>query len=91
MFGSNLPMLAKSRQVIAVHLQGHGHTKDIDRPLRFEFMADDHQRIAARSALCGGKLGEPAAQDLRYGITAFRLVGTGEADQVTYRTDLCRR
>src|SRR5665213_4578021 len=34
-FGPNLKELAKSRNVIAVHLQGHGHTKDIDRPLRF--------------------------------------------------------
>lgn len=40
-FGPNLKELAKSRKVIAVHLQGHGHTKDIDRPLRFESMADD--------------------------------------------------
>lgn len=40
-FGTNLSELAKSRQVIAVHLQGHGHTKDIARPLRFESMADD--------------------------------------------------
>src|SRR5438067_1064174 len=40
-FGPNLAALAKSRQVIAVHLQGHGHTKDINRPLRFESMADD--------------------------------------------------
>lgn len=40
-FGPNILALAKSRQVIAVHLQGHGHTKDIDRPLRFEYMADD--------------------------------------------------
>ncbi len=27
--------LAKTRKVIAVHLQGHGRTDDIDRPLRF--------------------------------------------------------
>jgi pimeloyl-ACP methyl ester carboxylesterase len=40
-FGPNLPELAKARRVIALHLQGHGHTKDTDRPLRFEFMADD--------------------------------------------------
>jgi pimeloyl-ACP methyl ester carboxylesterase len=33
--------LAKGRQVIAVDLQGHGRTADIDRPLRFETMADD--------------------------------------------------
>ncbi len=35
------PALAKNRQVIAVELQGHGHTADIDRPLTFEQMADD--------------------------------------------------
>jgi pimeloyl-ACP methyl ester carboxylesterase len=40
-FGANLSTLAASREVIAVHLQGHGHTKDIDRPFRFELMADD--------------------------------------------------
>jgi pimeloyl-ACP methyl ester carboxylesterase len=41
MFGSNLLALAASRQVIAVHLQGHGRTADIDRPLSYELMADD--------------------------------------------------
>src|SRR5260221_8802809 len=35
------PTLAKNRQVIAVELQGHGHTADIDRPLTIEQMADD--------------------------------------------------
>jgi pimeloyl-ACP methyl ester carboxylesterase len=40
-FGDNLVVLAESRQVIAVHLQGHGKTRDIDRPLRYELMADD--------------------------------------------------
>ncbi|MBV9791908.1 MAG: alpha/beta hydrolase [Chloroflexi bacterium] len=37
----NLADLTKHRQVIAVHMQGHGHTPDIDRPLRTESMADD--------------------------------------------------
>jgi pimeloyl-ACP methyl ester carboxylesterase len=41
MFGPNLDALAEKRQVIAVELQGHGHTTDIDRPLSFEAMADD--------------------------------------------------
>src|SRR6266481_8723853 len=40
MFGPNLATLSEKRQVIAVELQGHGHTSDIDRPLRFEAMAD---------------------------------------------------
>jgi pimeloyl-ACP methyl ester carboxylesterase len=35
------PTLAKGRQVVAVELQGHGHTADIDRPLTYEQMADD--------------------------------------------------
>jgi pimeloyl-ACP methyl ester carboxylesterase len=41
MFGPNLPALAKGRQVIAVDLQGHGRTADIDRPLSAELMAED--------------------------------------------------
>jgi pimeloyl-ACP methyl ester carboxylesterase len=35
------PQLAVNRKLIAVELQGHGHTADIDRPLTFEQMADD--------------------------------------------------
>ncbi|WP_221449369.1 alpha/beta fold hydrolase [Micromonospora polyrhachis] len=41
MFGPILPTLAERHQVIAVDLQGHGRTADIDRPLEPEFMADD--------------------------------------------------
>jgi pimeloyl-ACP methyl ester carboxylesterase len=41
MFGPNLPALAKGRQVIAVDLQGHGRTADIDRPISPVLMADD--------------------------------------------------
>ncbi len=41
MFGEVLPLLDAGRQVIAVDLQAHGRTADIDRPLRFELMADD--------------------------------------------------
>jgi pimeloyl-ACP methyl ester carboxylesterase len=40
-FGRILPELAKTHQVIAVELQAHGHTLDIDRPLSFEQDADD--------------------------------------------------
>jgi pimeloyl-ACP methyl ester carboxylesterase len=40
-FGKMLPELAKTRRVIAIEQQGHGHTADIDRPLRYEQMADD--------------------------------------------------
>ena len=41
MFREILPFLLKARRVIAVDLQAHGRTADIDRPLSFEAMADD--------------------------------------------------
>ena len=41
MFAWNIPTLAAKRQVVAVDLQGHGRTADIDRPLSVEYMADD--------------------------------------------------
>ncbi len=40
-FGNVLPELAESRQVIALEMQAHGRTADIDRPLSMEQMADD--------------------------------------------------
>jgi len=39
--GQIVPELSKSRQIIAVDLQGHGRTGDIDRPMSYEAMADD--------------------------------------------------
>ncbi|HET9874094.1 MAG TPA: alpha/beta hydrolase [Propionibacteriaceae bacterium] len=41
MFGPVLPALAERHQVIAVDLQGHGRTADIDRPIDLRLMADD--------------------------------------------------
>ena len=41
MFGPTLPVLAADHQVIAVDLQGHGRTADIDRPIDVRLMADD--------------------------------------------------
>ena len=40
-FGKLLPGLARSRQVIAIEQQAHGHTADIDRPLTYRQMAED--------------------------------------------------
>src|SRR5258708_30363622 len=51
MFGEVLPRLAAGRQVIAVDLQAHGRTADIDRPLRYETMADDVARLIDYLAL----------------------------------------
>jgi pimeloyl-ACP methyl ester carboxylesterase len=36
-----IPELSKSRKVIAVEIQGHGRTVDIDRPFSYEELADD--------------------------------------------------
>jgi pimeloyl-ACP methyl ester carboxylesterase len=41
MFGPVLPLLAERHQVVAVDLQGHGRTADIDRPIDVRLMADD--------------------------------------------------
>jgi pimeloyl-ACP methyl ester carboxylesterase len=40
-FGPLLDPLAADRQVIAVELQGHGHTADTGRPMTIEALADD--------------------------------------------------
>ncbi|MGW5053602.1 alpha/beta fold hydrolase [Actinokineospora sp. NPDC004072] len=40
-FGAVLPLLAKTRRVIAVEVQGHGRTADVDRPLSYQQVADD--------------------------------------------------
>jgi pimeloyl-ACP methyl ester carboxylesterase len=41
MFGDLLDRLAASRRVIAIELQGHGLTRDIDRPFSYEAFGDD--------------------------------------------------
>jgi pimeloyl-ACP methyl ester carboxylesterase len=45
--GEIVPSLAETRKVIAVELQGHGHTADIDRPLSYEQMADHVSALLA--------------------------------------------
>jgi pimeloyl-ACP methyl ester carboxylesterase len=40
-FHKMLPTLAKTRQVIGIEQQAHGHTADIDRPLSYPQMAED--------------------------------------------------
>jgi len=40
-FAPLLEPLAANRQVIAIELQGHGHTADTDRPMTIEAMAGD--------------------------------------------------
>jgi pimeloyl-ACP methyl ester carboxylesterase len=62
MFGPVLPLLAERHQVVAVDLQGHGRTADIDRPIDSRLMAGDiaalidHLRLATPD-LVGYSLG----------------------------------
>jgi pimeloyl-ACP methyl ester carboxylesterase len=41
MFGAPLAAMAKTHQVIAIHLRGHGFSTDKDEPWSYEQMADD--------------------------------------------------
>jgi pimeloyl-ACP methyl ester carboxylesterase len=71
-FGPVLPLLAERHQVIAVDLQGHGRTADIDRPIDVRLMAGDiaalidHLRLATPDlvgySLGGGVALQTAAQ-----------------------------
>lgn len=83
-------VLAADRQVIAVELQGHGRTRDIDRPLRYELLADDiaalldHLELPVADVF-GYSLGAGVALQvaIRHPARVRRLV----AASVTYHTD----
>ncbi|MEU1606528.1 alpha/beta fold hydrolase [Micromonospora matsumotoense] len=55
-FAPILPALARRRRVIAVDLQGHGRTADVDRPLRYESMADDVAALLRHLDLPGAEV-----------------------------------
>ena len=62
MFGPNVDLLAKNRQVIGVDLQSHGRSPVAKRPMRFESMADDIAALIGelgleRAAVMGFSLG----------------------------------
>lgn len=66
---SILSALARTRQVIAVELEGHGRTADLDRPLSHERMAEDVAGLL-------DQLGVERADIFGYslsGITSLRL------------------
>lgn len=50
-FGRMLPLLARTRRVIGVELQAHGHTPDRNRPLSFEQDADDVAALLSQLAI----------------------------------------
>ena len=76
-FASVMPVIGAGRQVITVDLQGHGHTADVDRPLRWETMADDAAELI-------GLLGVPfevdVANDPFFG-RAGRMLANNQRDQ----------
>jgi pimeloyl-ACP methyl ester carboxylesterase len=80
MFGPNLPALAKRRQVIAVDLQGHGRTADIDRPLSVELMADDIAEIAGITATALIVAGDADIFPPAHAVELFGLLGGGQRD-----------
>jgi pimeloyl-ACP methyl ester carboxylesterase len=90
MFGDLLDRFAQGRRVIAIELQGHGHTADIDREFRYEYFGDD---IAAlidhfgleRTDLLGVSLGGNAT--LRCAIQHPDLVRRLAAVSIPYRRD----
>jgi len=51
MFGELLERLAVDRRVIAVELQGHGHTRDIERSFSYEAFGDDIAELIQQSPL----------------------------------------
>jgi pimeloyl-ACP methyl ester carboxylesterase len=90
LFGQLLPPLARSRRVIAVELQGHGHTADIDRPLSFEQMADDVAALIEhlgleRADVFGFSLGGLVAQQL--GVRHPDVVRKLVVASAPYRSD----
>ena len=82
-FSQIIPELSKTRQIIAVELQGHGRTADIDRPFSFESMADDaaallkHLKIDSAD-IFGYSMGGGVAQQIaiRHPSAVRRLIIT---------------
>jgi len=61
-----LPALVAQRDVVAIELQGHGHTADNGRPMTYEAMADD---IAALIAALGVGRADVAGYSVGGGVT----------------------
>ena len=86
-----LPALAATRQVIAVELQGHGHTADVDRPLSYRQLAADTAALLEAlgiglTDLVGYSLGGAVAMQLamQHPGLARRVVSAGGT---SYRRD----
>jgi pimeloyl-ACP methyl ester carboxylesterase len=90
MWGELLPGLAARRQIIAVDPQGHGRTADIDRPIRYEAMADDCAALldhlgVAQADVVGYSMG--AATGLRLSIQHPARVRRQALASASFRSD----
>ncbi|MDA2814295.1 alpha/beta hydrolase [Nocardiopsis sp. RSe5-2] len=89
-FGALLPELARERRVIAVEMQAHGRTPDIDRPLRVEHLAEDIAALVEGLGLgevdvLGYSMG--AAVAFQLALTRPRLVRRLVLVSVSFRAD----
>lgn len=82
MFRPLLPALSEGRRVIAIDQQAHGRTADIDRPLRYEQLADDAAAFLRylgvnRADVFGFSMGSAAGWQLaiRHPALVRKLVG----------------
>jgi pimeloyl-ACP methyl ester carboxylesterase len=90
-FANLLPALAAARKVVAIELQGHGHTADAGRPLSYRQMADDTAVLLealgiGTADLVGYSLGGAVALELamRHPALVRRVVFAGGT---SYRRD----
>ncbi|WP_338772939.1 alpha/beta hydrolase [Nocardia vulneris] len=89
-FGTYVPELSKTRQVISVDLQAHGHTPDRERALSYESLADDISALIThlnlgRTDLFGYSLGGGVA--LQVAARRPDLVGRLAIASAPYRSD----
>jgi pimeloyl-ACP methyl ester carboxylesterase len=95
-FDRLVPALAARRRLIAVDRQGHGRTADIDRPLRFDQLADDTAALlrrlgVERADVFGYSVGGTVALELaiRHPDLVRRLaLGSAVARMDGYRPDV---
>jgi pimeloyl-ACP methyl ester carboxylesterase len=90
MFNPILPALSQNHKVIAVDLQAHGRTADIDRPLKFDLMADDIAALLKylkidKADIMGYSLGGEVA--LRTAIQHSQVVNKLVVVSATFKRD----